>query len=401
MVSPLSESQDLEIDRLTALVRRVMRIDDITTGGAKQNYLVRYRGQLLEDSIQAYDRLAEWLRPLEITPLFRKDDGQHAVLLIDGLVQPKPGNPVWNLVMFILTLISVIVTGALVNNVYPEPDGLAQIVLGGLPFAFGMMAFLLAHEFGHYLMGRHHHTHVSLPYFIPFPLSPFGTMGAVIQMKEQPRNKRILLDIGLAGPLSGLVVAIPLLLLGLSLSKIDMIDTAGLAPGMGFTLEGNSLLYLAAKYMVFGQLLPAPASYEGISPLLYWVRYFFTGQPLPMGGVDVLLHPLAWAGWAGLLVTSLNLIPVGQLDGGHLIYVLFGQNARRLWPVILIGLILLGFVWTGWFLWAGLIFLFGRLYAEPLDTITQLDPPRKALAMIGILLFVVIFIPVPLIAVLA
>ena len=376
-----------------------MRIDDITTGGIKQNYLVRYRGLLITDSAQAYDQLADWLRPLEITPVFRKDEDRHAVILLDGLAQPKSGNPLWNLVMFVLTLLSVLATGALINNVYTDPQGWEQTILGGLPFAGGMMAFLIAHEFGHYLMGRHHKTHVSLPYFIPFPLSPFGTMGAVIQMKEQPRNKRILLDIGIAGPLSGLFVAIPLLLWGLSLSKMDVIDTAGLAPGMGFTLEGNSVLYLAAKYLVFGQLLPSPPDYNGVTPLLYWVRYFFTGQPLPMGGVDVLLHPLAWAGWAGLLVTSLNLIPVGQLDGGHMVYVLLGNRARRLWPIIVFGVMLLGFVWTGWFLWAGLIFLFGRMYAEPLDTITQLDPARKALAVFGIILFFIVFIPVPLIAV--
>jgi membrane-associated protease RseP (regulator of RpoE activity) len=219
-------------------------------------------------------------------------------------------------------------------------------------------------------------------------------MGAFIRLKEPPKNKRILLDIGIAGPLAGLVVAIPVLLYGLSLSKLDTIT---LHPGQAFTLEGNSLLYLAAKFLIFGQLLPAPASYGGVSPLFYWVRYFFTSQPLPLGGVDVLISPVAWAGWAGLLVTALNLIPAGQLDGGHVMYVLLGKRARQLWPAIMIALILLGFAWSGWWLWALLIFMLGRLYAEPLDQITPLDPRRRAVAWLGILIFFLVFTPVPLV----
>jgi membrane-associated protease RseP (regulator of RpoE activity) len=213
-------------------------------------------------------------------------------------------------------------------------------------------------------------------------------------MKEPPKNRRILLDIGIAGPIAGLVVAIPVLLLGLSLSHIDQIT---LAPGQGFQLEGNSLLYLLAKYVIFGRLLPAPASYGGLSPLLYWVRYFFTSQPLPVGGIDVMIHPIAWAGWAGLLVTALNLIPAGQLDGGHVISVLLGKRARALLPFVLGALVLLGFAWQGWWIWAFLVLLLGRVYAEPLDQITALDSRRKAVAVLGIILFVLVFTPVPLV----
>ena len=269
---------------------------------------------------------------------------------------------------------------------------------GGTAFTVSILAILLAHEFGHYLAGRYHKTHVTLPYFIPFPLSLFGTMGAFIQLKEPPRNKRILLDIGIAGPLAGLVVAIPVLLIGLALSDVSSLP-AQLPPGQGLQIEGNSLLYLFAKFAVFGQLLPAPASYEGMNAIQYWVRYFFTGRPLPLGGQDVLLHPVAWAGWAGLLVTALNLIPAGQLDGGHVIFVLIGKRASALLPFVLAGLILLGFVWPGWWLWAFLIFLLGRLHAEPLDQITPLDPGRRALALFGLVVFVLVFIPVPLLQV--
>ncbi len=390
-----------DIDTLTPIVNRVMRIDDITAGDAKNKYLVRYRGQIYGEPDQAYDQLAQNLRSLEITPLFRKDHDQHAVLLLPGIVRPKPGNPIINLVLILLTMGSMIFAGALSAYSGPVPEDMMSFwrailrsLPSGIPFAASLLAILATHEFGHYLAGRFHNTHVTLPYFIPFPFSPFGTMGAFIQLKEPPKNKRTLLDIGIAGPLAGLVVAIPILLLGLSLSEIQAIQPA---PGQGFQLEGNSILYLMAKFVVFGRLLPEPASYGDLPAVVYWLRYFFTSSPLPIGGYDVFIHPVAWAGWAGLLVTALNLIPAGQLDGGHIMYTLLGERARRLWPFILVGLALLGIVWSGWWIWAMLIFFLGRIFAEPLDQITPLDPPRKRLAVLGIIVFFLVFIPVPLI----
>ena len=187
----------------------------------------------------------------------------------------------------------------------------------------------------------------------------------------------------------------------MKLSTVSAIP-AQLPPGTGLQIEGNSLLYLLAKFVVFGRLLPAPESYGGVSALQYWVTYFFTGHPLPLGGVDVMLSPVAWAAWAGLLVTALNLIPAGQLDGGHLIYVLLGKRASALLPFILVFLVVLGFFWPGWWLWASLIFIFAVLgppHAEPLDQITPLNPGRRALAWLGIIVFILVFIPVPLMAV--
>jgi membrane-associated protease RseP (regulator of RpoE activity) len=397
-----------DTETFTSIVSQVLKIEDITTGNPQMKpgqktipYLVRYRGKLYGEPEQAYDRLAELLLPRDITPLFRSEEGRDVVLLVQGTIKPKPSNPVVNLVLFILTLISVIFSGALAAYEGPAPGNLTEFlnaILGslwkGVPFAASLLAILLAHEFGHYLAGRFHHTHVTLPYFIPFPFSPFGTMGAFIQLKEPPKNKRILLDIGIAGPLAGLAVSIPILLYGLSLSQISVIDPGG---GQALTLEGNSILYLLAKFLVFRQWLPTPVSFGNLSPLIYWARYFFTGQPLPLGGTDVMIHSIAWAGWAGLLVTALNLIPAGQLDGGHILYVLLGKRTRRLLPFILILLLVLGYVWMGWWIWAALLFLLGRTYAEPLDQITTLDNRRKMIAILGIVLFILLFTPVPLI----
>ncbi len=391
-------------ETLTGLVARVFRVEEITWGD--EAFVVRYRGQLTIPSERAYAQLHAALRPLGITPLFRIEEGRQTIVLVRGIHASKPSNPRVNLLLFVLTLLSVLLAGGLYGyqGAGPGAEGLSwgafllAVMRQGVPFAVSMLSILLAHEFGHYLAARYHNTRVTLPYFLPFPFSPFGTMGAFIQLKEPPRNKRVLLDIGIAGPLAGLVVAIPVLLIGLRLSTLDTLPGV-VPPNVSFSLEGNSLLYLLAKFAVFGKFLPAPPDYGSLSPLLYWLRYFFTGRPLPLGGQDVMLHPVAWAGWAGLLVTALNLIPAGQLDGGHVLYVLLGRRARAVLPFILGALVLLGTVWSGWWLWAFLIFMLGRVYAEPLDQITGLDPRRRAVALLGLVVFVLVFTPVPLVIV--
>ena len=405
---------------LNSIVARVFHYEDVTLGDPQKSFIVRYRGELLIDSSQAYDQLAEALRPFEITPLFRSENGHQAVVLINGVAHPQPGRTRINLLLFLLTLLCVAYVGETYAYSGPLPNDLGGLVRTlllnlwvGWPFAASLLAILLAHEFGHYFAGRLHKTAVSLPYFIPLPFPPLGTMGAFIQMKERPRNKRILFDIGIAGPLAGLLVAIPVLLLGLSLSPVSTVQAGTFTKqsgvpdvcpntvqvGQTYTCqemqEGNSLLYLGLKYITKGQILPAPPSYSG-SPLLYWVRYFFTGHPFPIGGKDVMIHPVALAGWAGLLVTFLNLIPAGQLDGGHVLFSVFGKRVNLIWPVILVATILLGFFWTGWWLWTAIIFFLGRSHAEPLDEITQLDARRKALAVLMLVIFLLVLTPVPL-----
>jgi len=393
-------------DNLNAIIMHFLQVDDITWGEGPRDFLVRYRGKLYnEDTETAYNQLTEALKPMGITPLFQWDDNRHAIILVSGKPAPRPSNPWINLILFLVTLISVILAGA-IYTYEGSPDEstittliniLAQL-WRGVPFAIALLAILSAHEFGHYLAGRFHKTAVTLPYFIPFPLSPLGTMGAFINMKESPRNKRILLDIGIAGPLAGLIVAIPILLIGLSLSKVEPLPINP-PDGQILQLEGNSILYLLSKFLVFNQLLPSPASYGATPPLLYWIRYFFTGQPVPLGGVDVMLHPIAWAGWAGILVTALNLLPVGQLDGGHIAYVLLGRKTKTMFYIILFAVVLLGIFWSGWWRWAVLLVVFGRSHAEPLDQITTLDPKRKALAILTLVIFILVFTPVPLIAI--
>jgi membrane-associated protease RseP (regulator of RpoE activity) len=395
------ESSYNQQEIISNLVGRVFKIDDVTQGTTQQNFILRYRGYIRDQNTGAvYDTLSTQLKPYGLTPLFRWDGDRHAILMIKGLPVPKPSNPWVNVVLGILTILSVIFAGAIYSMQSPIPSNPLLAVLAflqnGWPYAVSISAILGAHEFGHYLAGRFHGMHLSLPYFIPLPITPFGTMGAFINMKEAPRNRRVLLDVGIAGPLAGLVVAIPVLLYGLSISKVGPLPIV-INSGTGFTMEGSSVLYLLSKLVVFGRLLPAPAVTLGLSPFMYWLSYFFTGRPFPYGGVDVMLSPVAWAGWAGLLVTAMNLVPAGQLDGGHMLYVLFGRKtAGKVLPFILVSLVLLGLVWSGWWLWAVIIFFLGRVYAEPLDQITTLDNRRKALAVLALILFLLTFTPVPL-----
>ena len=178
-----------ETEVLNSLVARVFRADDITLGEPARGLIARYRGHLLtEDSVAAYDQLAASLEPYEITPLFRMDKGQQVVYLIPKKPDPKPARISINIILFILTVLSVLLVGGQPQGTMPsDPMGqalyLLRSLLSGWPYALSLMSILVAHEFGHYLMSRHHKTRATLPYFIPLPsLSPFGTMGAVISM---------------------------------------------------------------------------------------------------------------------------------------------------------------------------------------------------------------------------
>ncbi|TAK12539.1 MAG: site-2 protease family protein [Anaerolineae bacterium] len=207
-------------ETLTPLVERILLIEDVTMGRAEVGFAARYRGKLRKDSIEAYDELAKAVAPLRLTPVFRVEDERHVVLLMDGLIEPRPSKVWVNIVLAIVTAASLLLAGALYDFEGPAPaDTLGLLgavlphLLDGLPFALSMASILGAHEFGHYLAARYHKTAVSLPYFLPMPFSPLGTLGAFIQLKAPPRNLRVLHDIGVAGPLAGLVVTIPILII--------------------------------------------------------------------------------------------------------------------------------------------------------------------------------------------
>jgi membrane-associated protease RseP (regulator of RpoE activity) len=404
-----------EIDVLTNFVSRIFRVEDVTVGEPKE-WIVRYRGHLLgEDTVAVYDQLADALRPYNITPLFRKEPGdRQLIFLVPSPVIPKFGSRIYvNIILFIITLLSVMLTGENVPPNLMPSNGILSIsdrlryILTGWPFALSMMGILFAHEMGHYIMCRYYKIPATLPFFLPAPLlSPLGTLGAFIMMRGIPKNKRLLFDVGVAGPIAGLVIAIPVLFIGLSLSHLGPIGPA--APGTSGFLEGNSVFYLFSKYVMFGKWLPEPVSMNGLPPALYWLQYFLTAHPIPFSGTDVMLDNVAFAGWAGLLVTALNLVPVGTLDGGHVAYGLFGEKARRIFPIAIGTLIALSFLpilFTrslgafnlSWLLWIFILFWLGNVRTQPLDDITPLDGKRRALGFFMLLVFVLLFTPIPLV----
>ena len=406
-----------DIDLLTSHVSRVFRVEDVTAGEPKE-WIARYRGRLLneEESVAAYDQLAEFMRPYNITPLFRKEQGgKQLIYLVQSPPVPKlSSNLLITIILFIVTFFSMMLMGV---DIPPEAFSggessairiLFQNIFTGWPFAVSMMGILFAHEMGHYVMCRYYKVPATLPFFIPAPLiSPLGTLGAFIAMRGIPKNKRVLFDVGVAGPLAGVVIAVPVLFIGLSLSHLGAIGPA--APGTSGLLEGNSIFYLFSKYIMFGRLLPEPVSMGGLPPPLYWVLYFFTGQPIPFNGLDVQLDPVALAGWAGLLVTALNLVPVGTLDGGHVAYGLFGEKARRIFPIAIGALLALSFLPSlltlslgafnfSWLLWVFILFWLGNVRTQPLDDITPLDGKRRLLGFFMLVMFILLFTPIPMVS---
>ncbi|MBK8020143.1 MAG: site-2 protease family protein [Chloroflexi bacterium] len=347
--------------------------------GGRSTYVVSFAGHLLTDSEEAYAKLDDQLAPMDYLAIFRERDGRQIVHIFSGRLNPPP-RPIWpNLLLLIGTIISVLMVGAetAINEIaglgasQAEIEALVNNFFGelwrGIPYAASLLAILGAHELGHYFAARRHKIAVTLPYFIPAPFTFFGTFGAFIQLRQPMRNRKTLLDVGLAGPLFGLMVALPILYIGLRTSPVDVIQ-----PGL---LEGNSFFYALMKTLAFGEFLPN-------------------------GTYDVYINQLARAGWVGLLVTGLNLIPIGQLDGGHVLYSLIGERARQLYfPLMaaMTGLVILTISTSAiWVLWLMLLLLFGRIYAVPLDNITQLDTRRRLLALIGLIVFVVTFVPLPL-----
>jgi membrane-associated protease RseP (regulator of RpoE activity) len=371
-----------EREELRQIAAEVMDIESVEHVPPEERGAIRLAGQLRQEPQTAYDYIAPRFHEQGYTPLLQEAPEGAAVLALPGLLPAKKSRLWLALLLFGITVVSTIVVGAMGVGLLELGIAVALGVsleglnfdLGlGLAFSAALLSILLAHELGHFLMARRLGVTVSYPFFIPMPLTNIGTMGAFISMKEPPPDRRALLLIAVAGPLAGLVVAVPVLLLGLALSEVQTFASIAQDGPVPILMEGNSLLYAAAKIIVFGRFLP-----DGVE--------------------DVFLHPVAWAGWVGLLVTALNLMPAGQLDGGHIYYALFGPRIARLttWGVVVVLLVLGLLQWQGWLIWAVLIFLLGQYRAPLLNEITPLDTRHRLLAILGLVVFVLVFTPVPL-----
>ncbi|GAB4198167.1 MAG: site-2 protease family protein [Roseiflexaceae bacterium] len=327
------------------------------------------RGRLTGPSQALYRTIRMRMESLGFTPLLRRNADRDELVALPGVTEHPPGRVLLPVALFVITFLSVLMTGALYES-GGQINAPGQI-LAGLPFAATLLGILGTHELGHYVAGRLRRAPVSLPYFIPLPPIPIfgvvltftGTLGAVIVQREPLEDRRTILEVGIAGPLAGLVVAVPLLFYGLATSELAPI------PSGLYQQEGNSILYVLAKLLVFGRWLPS-------------------------GGLDVHLNSVAWGAWIGLLITMFNLLPIGQLDGGHIAYALLGRSARYL-AYGMIGLILiLGVtVSPAWLVWGVLTFAIGPSHPAPMNDIAGLDLPHVALALFGLFVFVLLFTP--------
>lgn len=274
-----------------------------------------------------------------------------------------------HLILFLLTLCTTILAGAFYEGANPFNN--FKEIIRGLPFALTLMGILMGHELGHYLASQYHNVKATLPYFIPGPAFPgtlsVGTFGAFIKMKSPFTTRSALLDIGIAGPLAGAILAIPVFAYGVATSPVRYVGHP--AEGISINL-GSSLLLEIVQRLVVGELPENQAIY---------------------------LNSIGYAGWLGLFVTSLNLIPIGQLDGGHISYALFRRFGHRVISrIAFFFLLILGFSgWNGWFIWAFLAILIGFGHPPPLYPLEPLDRRRKILGFIGILLFLFTIIPNP------
>lgn len=343
-----------------------------------------YVGMLKRDAERTFAALDADLLPLDLYALLRPnaDDpsAPHQIHIADYRPAPPDELAVWpNILLFIATILSVLFTGttiAIGEIGLEDPERAAMMgenlvtiireMWRGWPYALSIMLILIPHEMGHFLTARRYKAAASWPYFLPAPIiSPFGTFGAAIMLRESLKNRKWLLDMGVSGPLAGFVMAVPILIIGYATSPVQPMATTGM-------IEGNSLLTILAKLLVFGRVLPD-------------------------GSEDVLLNQLAWAGWTGLFVTALNLIPLGQLDGGHVLYALFGEKARALYrPLLVVAVLMVLFVSEVWLLFALMLVFVGRFYAVPLDTITPLNPTRRWLGVVALVIFVLSMPPIPL-----
>jgi len=356
------------IGRLRHEVEGLFRIADIRPSARGDS--VMFVGQLLQDAEAVYRSLGERFRTLGYTLLLRHEGDKDIVVAQRGVARIMPSNPIINVVLLGATILTTLFAGASFANVDSLRvlrtvlntgawQQLIPVLVAGAPFALTLLFILGVHEMGHYVAARIHGAQVTLPYFIPVPFG-LGTFGAFIQLKSPVENRKALFDVGVAGPLAGFVVAVPLMILGLLQSKV--------VPAAG-------------------------ADHLGASLLIRWLVEVFMPHAAHQA---VNLSPVAIAAWFGLLVTGFNLLPLGQLDGGHITYATLGKAARPLAFIVFAGLLVLGMtVWSGWYIWAFFALLTGLGHPEPLNDITPLDGWRKLLALFTFIIFLLVVTPKP------
>ncbi len=278
--------------------------------------------------------------------------------------RPETRKYTLHILLFAATVFTTMAAGAFMAA-NTNPFGSMKAFLSGLPFSVTLLSILGIHEFAHYFSARFWGINVTLPFFIPAPILPLGTFGAVIKMKSSIPNRKALIDVGASGPIAGFVVSVAACIIGLKLSEVI---PAGAETSSGLIL-GESLLFKALGYLVLG---------------------------VQSDSSVIMLHPVAFAGWIGLFVTALNLLPIGQLDGGHILFALSPKVHSFISQIRLPLLLLMGLTfWSGWYVWAALSLLFGRTHPYPDRMDTVIGPFRATIAVLSIVIFILCIMPTP------
>jgi len=364
----LQQQMDL-VSRLRQQVEGLFNITDVRT--TDQGEGVVFIGQLRLNAEAAYSTLRERFNNLGYTPVLRREGNNDIVVAHRGVFAAVRFNPLINLVLLVATMATTLLAGASFAGVNGygvlarawttgQWAAVLPALYAGLPFAGTLLFILGVHEMGHYVAARLHGVQVTLPYFIPVPFLGLGTFGAFIQMKSPVENRKALFDVGVAGPLAGFAVALPLMILGLLQSQV--------VARVGLGTFGSSLL-LRGLAAIF---LPHAAN------------------------LAIHLSPMAIAAWFGLLVTAINLLPMGQLDGGHVTYAVLGRLSRPIALVTFAALVILGLtVWEGWLIWALFALITGLQHPQPLNDITPLDWGRRLVGLFTLGLFFLLITPRP------
>ncbi|MFN8423123.1 MAG: site-2 protease family protein [Anaerolineae bacterium] len=374
----------------------VFSIHDVRVqGGGKA---IVFIGQFLRSPAMVYEAVAERFAARDRVPVLRREGGRDVLVAQLAPAARKARRVRTNVVLFVLTVCSTLYAGTRQNipeaafsafqasltalTVSPEAAMSARLACAwvatgryfgmilanvgyGVLYAVAIIGILGVHELGHYFMARYYRLDVSLPYFIPFPYPLTGTMGAVIRIDSPFSSRKALFDVGIAGPLAGLAVAIPVIVVGLS--------KATLVPAVGQDVAG----------LVYSE------------PLLFRFLAWLVIGTRP-AGVDLAMNPLLTAGWLGLLVTALNLFPVSQLDGGHIGYAVFGRAQRYIaWLAYGVAVLVALTTSPGYIVMLVLVFLMGLNHPPALDDITDIGTPRRALGIATLLLFFALATPNP------
>lgn len=363
------------IDEMKRTVERYFRVYETAQEGAGMAFFVEVPPDE-EMLAQKFEFLRKELKQRNFIPFLREKNGEYLIFITYR--PPVKGKPRWvNLALLVTTVVTTTLSGAILfvegetvsaGYLFTHMFDGENLLRGFVFFSLPLMAILGIHELGHYVVSKRHGVAASLPFFIPLPPNPFlplGTMGALISMREPIPDRRSLLDIGIAGPIAGFLIAIPVLLVGLSMSStVSLQDIPE-----GTVMLGDNLLIILFSHVMFS----VPAGYT------------------------ISLHPTAFAGWVGLLVTAINLLPAGQLDGGHVARAVLKEKHRYASLATIVFLASLTFLGFGnWlFLLLLLVFLIGTQHPPPLNEYMPLDTRRKLLAMVALIIFILSFTPSP------